>query len=88
TGGFIRKPFVLAGALNGMISAAIASLFLVGGLAYGSQIDPLIGMCFSVNLCGVVIAGLFLVGVFICTLASMFATNRYLKANYDDMFMK
>ncbi|MDE6369285.1 MAG: permease-like cell division protein FtsX, partial [Muribaculaceae bacterium] len=28
TGGFIRKPFVLAGALNGMISAAIASLFL------------------------------------------------------------
>lgn len=88
TGGFIRRPFVIAGAINGVVSAVIASVLLVGGLAYGSQIDPLIGTCFSVNLCGVVIVGLFIVGVMICTIASLFATNRYLRADYDDMFMK
>ena len=88
TGSFIRKPFVMAGAVNGVISAAIASVLLVGMLAYGSKVDPLLASCFSVELCAVVIAGLAVAGVVICTLASLFATNRYLRANYDDMFMK
>lgn len=88
TGGFIRRPFIIAGACNGLISAAIASVLLICGLAYGSQIDPFIGSCFSMNLCGIVIAGLFIVGIIICTFASLFATNRYLRADYDDMFMK
>jgi cell division transport system permease protein len=88
TGSFIRKPFVMAGAVNGVISAAIASVLLVGMLAYGSKVDPLLASCFSVELCAVVIAGMAVAGVVICTLASLFATNRYLRANYDDMFMK
>ena len=83
TGSFIR-----AGAVNGVISAAIASVLLVGMLAYGSKVDPLLASCFSVELCAVVIAGMAVAGVVICTLASLFATNRYLRANYDDMFMK
>ncbi len=88
TGSFIRKPFVMDGAVNGVISAAIASVLLVGMLAYGSKVDPLLASCFSVELCAVVIAGMAVAGVVICTLASLFATNRYLRANYDDMFMK
>lgn len=88
TGSFIRKPFVMAGAVNGVISAAIASVLLVGMLAYGSKVDPLLASCFSVELCAVVLAGMAVAGVVICTLASLFATNRYLRANYDDMFMK
>lgn len=88
TGGFIRRPFVAAGAVNGLISAALASAVLIGGLAYGSKIDPLIGTCFSVELCAPVVVGLFIVGLVICTLSSLFATNRYLRADYDDMFMK
>ncbi len=88
TGGFIRKPFVMAGAMIGLISAALASVLLIGALAYGAQIDAFIGACFSINLCAIVVVGLFLIGLIICTLASLFATNRYLRADYDDMFMK
>ncbi len=88
TGSFIRRPFVLAGAMNGLISAAIASLMLVATVAYGANVDPLLASCFSLPLCGLVVAGLFVAGLLICTVASLFATNRYLRANYDEMFMK
>lgn len=88
TGGFIRRPFIRAGALNGLISAVTAALLLVGMLAYSANIDPLLASCFSVRLCVTVVAGMIVVGVVICTVASLFATNRYLKANYDEMFMK
>lgn len=88
TGGFIRRPFVLAGALNGLISAVIASVMLIAILAYGANIDPFIGACFSWQACVMVMCLMVVVGVVICTLASLFATNRYLRADYDDMFMK
>ncbi len=88
TGSFIRRPFILAGALNGVISAVIASVLLIALLAYGANVDPLLAACFSPQLCAMVICGMLVTGVVICTLASLFATNRYLRANYDDMFMK
>lgn len=88
TGGFIRRPFILAGALNGFISAAIASVLLIAILAYGAKVDSFLDACFSWQLCGLVTVILFIVGIIICTFASLFATNRYLKADYDDMFMK
>lgn len=88
TGGFIRRPFILAGALNGLISGVVASLLLTAMLSYGANIDPFIAACFSWKLCGIVILSMIVVGVVICTLASIFATNRYLRADYDDMFMK
>lgn len=88
TGGFIRRPFVVAGALNGVISAFVATALLIGMLAYGASVDPLLAMCFSPEICCIVGVGLLICGVVICTVASLLATNRYLRANYDDMFMK
>lgn len=88
TGGFIRRPFILAGAFNGLISAAVASVLLICGVLYASNVDPVVASLFNPMLCGVVIGLLFIVGAFICTVASVFATNRYLRATYDDMFMK
>lgn len=88
TGSFIRRPFIIAGAVNGVISALLATAILIAMLAYGSSVDPLISMCFSTKICCVVGLGLLVVGMTICTLASLFATNRYLRADYDDMFMK
>lgn len=88
TGGFIRRPFILAGVFNGLISAAVASVLLICGVVYASGVDAMIASLFSPALCGVVVAMLFIAGALICTVASVFATNRYLRATYDDMFMK
>lgn len=88
TSGFIRRPFILAGALNGVISAILATVVLIGMLVYGASVDPFVAMCLSPEICCIVGLGLLICGVVICTLASVFATNRYLRADYDDMFMK
>lgn len=88
TGSFIRRPFVLAGALNGVISAAIASILLVCGVIYGANADPLLASVFSLKVCAIVVVCLFAVGALLCTAASALATNHYLRADYDDMFMK
>ncbi len=88
TAGFIRKPFLVAGALNGMISAALASLLLICIVLYGVNVDRLLSETISMSLCAFVVLLLFVVGVTLCVFASFFATNRYLKQTYDDMFMK
>ena len=88
TASFIRRPFIVAGAVNGLVSAAIASMILVVMVVYASNVDPLLASAFTLRLCALVVAAIFVVGVLICTLASMFATNHYLRADYDDMFMK
>ncbi len=88
TGGFIRRPFIIAGAFNGLISAAIASTLLLCGAFYAVSVDDMLAAMFTPGLCLIVVGLLFVAGVLICTVASVFATNRYLRATYDDMFMK
>lgn len=88
TSSFIRKPFIIAGALNGLISAALASLALIFTIAYITNMDPLLSEAVSITAAALVVLALFVVGVILCTLASILATNRYLKQTYDDMYMK
>lgn len=88
TGGFIRKPFIKAGIINGLIAGIAASILLIPALSYASDIDPLMALCFSPELSIAVSVVLIICGVTICGLASTLATNRYLRADYDDMFMK
>lgn len=86
TGAFIRAPFLRAGAINGLISALIASLLLIVALLWGASLDTLLEASFTPARCLPVFIGLFVAGVLICTVSSAFATNRYLRADYDNMF--
>lgn len=88
TRGFIRRPFIRAGAVNGVVAAIIAGIILAAAQAYTVTIDPALGRLLTWSDLTIIIVGLLLLGVLICTLASLFATNRYLRAGYDDMFMK
>lgn len=88
TGAFIRRPFLLAGAINGAVAALLASVLLICSLLYLKRFDSFVASCFSFKLCGAIILILFVCGVTICVLASLFATNRYLRATYDDMFQQ
>lgn len=88
TRGFIRKPFVRAGAWAGVASAVIATAVLCALLVYIANADPVLARLLSWADMAIVALGLLALGVLICTLASLLATNRYLSAQYDDMFMK
>lgn len=86
TGGFIRRPFLLSNLVQGIIAALIASGLLAGLFAWGMSWDPALEPLLPWSSSAIVFAGLLLLGMAICTLAALMATNRYLRADYDEMF--
>lgn len=86
TGGFIRRPFVRAAVWIGIVSAVIANGILFGAWWYGctltAEVEELLPCAAMWCVMGVVL----LASLLICMGASAMATNRYLRASYDEMF--
>lgn len=88
TAGYIRAPFVRAGALTGAIAALVAIALLAGLRSYIATLDAAAAALVPWPLMGCIFGGLLVAGLLICTAASAVATNRYLRSGYDEMFMK
>lgn len=88
TGGFIRRPFILAGLGSGLTAGLIASCFLAGCRIYAGTCDPMIDSALPWEWVAAVGVAVTLLGAIICVLTAFFATNRYLRASYDEMFLK
>ncbi|MDE7467020.1 MAG: permease-like cell division protein FtsX [Muribaculaceae bacterium] len=86
TGAFIRRPFILAGLGTGAVAAVVAAALLAGMRSYAAGFDPAVSALLPWSLMCLIFAGLLVVGLIICALAACVATNRYLRADYDDMF--
>jgi cell division transport system permease protein len=88
TRGFIRRPFISAGIYNGVISAIIACACLAAMCYYALTLDPVLNNVVTWEDMGFIFLCIITAGIIICAIASLIATNRYLHADYDDMFMK
>ena len=88
TGAFVRRPFIVAGVVNGLIAALIAVIAVIGVQLYAASLDALVSEALTFTRCLPVYGGIVVAGVAICATASAMATNRYLRSDYDDMFMK
>ena len=86
TGSFIRRPFINANVVSGIVSALIASAILAGTLYYLQGIDSGIASAITWSQAACVFAGILIIGIIICAVAALFATNKYLRLDYDDMF--
>lgn len=86
TSGFIRRPFIINNILHGFIAAIIAILILAGTIYYIQTLDPAILNVINIESIAWVFTSIILLGIIICALASLLATNKYLRINYDDMF--
>ncbi len=86
TPGFIRRPFILSNLLQGIVAGIVASGVLAALIAWGKNWDPALEPLLPWGIAGVIFGGILVVGMAICSLAALFATNRYLRADYDDMF--
>lgn len=86
TGGFIRRPFLTINAVQGVIAGLLASGFLALFVGWARSLDMGIEslVTWNVAFCGFGL--LVILGVVICVLAAIMATNRYLRKNYDEMF--
>lgn len=89
TPGFIRKPIVVSNMLNGVVAACIATA-LLGGIVYYLSLDGLVGaavtMLVPVGEMLMIGVALAVVGAVLCAVAAYFASNKYIKLDYDRLF--
>lgn len=83
---FIRRPFVIAGAINGLIASAIACLILGMGYYYATSSDLSIASHVSWLDMVMVFIAVAIAGVALCCGAAAVASTRYLRIGYDKMF--
>lgn len=88
THGFIRRPFIVDNMINGAVAGILASLILLLLMVYGPDTDLIYSGAelIPMDKAVIVFAGLILAGIAICAIASLFAANKYLNKNYDEMF--
>ena len=86
TGRFIRKPFLTAGVLTGLAAGAGAIACVAGIRVYAASFDPMVDALLDWVTMGWIFGAMIVAGPAICVAASALATNRYLRASYDDMF--
>ncbi|MDE6490021.1 MAG: permease-like cell division protein FtsX, partial [Muribaculaceae bacterium] len=86
THGFIRRPFIVGNAIQGIVAAIVAMVLLGSLLCYAHSVDSSVANIVGWSDMAWVFASMLAAGVAICTLAAFTATNRYLRLSYDEMF--
>ncbi|MDE6113436.1 MAG: permease-like cell division protein FtsX [Muribaculum sp.] len=89
TGSFIRRPIINSNILGGFLAAIIADLLLACALFYlhsADKVTKVIASAIPWDQAAWVFGGIIVIGIAICAVASLFATNKYLRSDYDDMF--
>lgn len=83
---FIRKPYILRGALNGMLAAFLSLIYLATMLYYVQYEFGLTSLLISVESLLIVIVLVFVTGILLTALSSYFAVGRYLRMKTNDMY--
>lgn len=88
TRSFIWRPFVTAAFGIGIVGALIAAAGLCGVRVYACSFDAMVETALPWWQMGAMTASLAIIGVMICCMTAVFATNRYLNLNSDEFFVK
>ncbi|MBK6640526.1 MAG: cell division protein FtsX [Bacteroidetes bacterium] len=86
TRGFIRKPFVISGIMQGIYGAIIANLLLLGLLYFAKQEIPDLVEIQDYEMVLTLMGGVILAGIFISGVSTFFAVNKYLSRNTQDLY--
>ncbi len=86
TQGFIRRPFILRGMIQGVIGALITILLLSLSLYAGQRQIPELTMFYDTNRLLILFAGVLMLGVLISWISTYFAVRKYLKIKTDFLY--
>jgi cell division transport system permease protein len=86
TRGFIRKPFVLSGIMQGFYGALIANVLLAVLLYFSRKEIPDLVEIQDYNMILTLMGGVIISGVFIAGISTYFAVNKYLSRNNQELY--
>ncbi len=86
TQGFIRRPFIVRGVIQGIIGAGITILLLLLSLYTGQQQIPELAMFYDTHMLLILFAAVLLLGVIISWVSTYFAVRKYLNIKTDFLY--
>ena len=86
TQGFIRRPFIVKGIMQGILSAVIALLLLTAVMATFVQNIPELRLITSPDLMIILYLFVLLLGIIVSGLSTRFAVGRYLNLKTDKLY--
>jgi cell division transport system permease protein len=86
TGGFIRRPFVARGVLNGIISGVIAILLLLGVIYTAKQNFPTLVDLQNFNIYLLLFASVIVLGILISWISTSLAVRKFLRMQSGDLY--
>ncbi len=87
TQSFIRKPFALKGVLQGLTSAILAVLLLLGLMVVVQREIPEIAVLQNQKFIIIIFASITLIGITISWASTFFAVKKYLGIKPDELFL-
>ena len=84
---FIRKPFIVRGLVNGLISSIFAILLLVGVIFIANKQLPEMVNMLNIDLYLLVSALVFVLGFILSYVSTFFAVRKYLKIKTDNLYI-
>lgn len=84
---FIRKPFILQGLLQGIYSALIAILLLMGVIYLLQEEIPELVILQDINLFMILFVLVILLGLVISWFSTFFAVRKYLRMRTDELYL-
>jgi cell division transport system permease protein len=86
TRGFIRKPFVLGGVMQGFLGAMIANVMLAVLLYFSRKEIPDLAAIQDYEMILKLMGGVVIAGVLIAGISTWFAVNKYLNRSTQDLY--
>jgi cell division transport system permease protein len=83
---FIRRPFLAQSFTLGIVSAILADGLLIGGLYWLYNFEPQISSVIDLKAIVIVSAAVFLFGIIITYLCTLFSLNKYLKMSSNELY--
>ena len=86
TKSFIRKPFIWRSIKLGLIGSGLAIVGVISLAVYVDGLFPSLGIIKDYVSLGIVVAGIFVIGIIITWISTFFATQRFLNLKTDDLY--
>ena len=87
TKGFIRKPFLVSGVLNGLYSGILACAMLAGIISFvQKQVPELVIIQRDIELFALLFLSIVLLGIVLSFSSTYLAVSKYLRVKMDDLY--